>query len=356
MISIDDSTKIKNIKPLTLQALQKVFDLYEITPKSNVLLWSNTSKNKVSEKLAKTFLQRLNQLGCTTSVIIEKEKTKLGPASKKTQKCILSLTQGDIFISIGAGNRGYVEQNGKHVLMRKLMKKQGFRMVSLGGLDSIKLHRINSFFESFNHNQKEINSLNKKIKNLLEKTKTIKITCPKGSNLTMELNKNPVISNDGNWKKYSTNYPIGEVYTAPKEDSCNGIAFVSSAKVSGKTILPKKPIKFIFEKGLLKSTNSKEINSNLKYVEKFNKKNNILNWKTAPRTIAEFAIGTNRKASIVGAMICDEKTLGTCHFAIGNNKHLGGKTYCHGHFDNVIKNPTIWFDGKKIMTNGKLLF
>ena len=56
-----------------------------------------------------------------------------------------------------------------------------------------------------------------------------------------------------------------------------------------------------------------------------------------------------------GAMICDEKAYGTCHFAIGNSKHMGGSIYCHGHFDNVIVKPTIWFDKKMVMKDGKLL-
>jgi len=353
MITTDESKKISKFRKINLSALEKLFSIYEIKQNDNVLIWCDDAKS-IAPRIAKTIYLKLRKMNCSTSIIVDKHTKKLGPASKKTQKAIKSLKKGDCFFSIGSGNRGYVEEKGKHVLMKELIKKQGFKMISLGGLSSIKAEKINSFLKSFNHNEKEVHKLNQKLKKLLKKTKEIKITCPKGTNLCISLGKRPVICNEGNWREYSTNYPVGETYTSPIEGSANGIAFVSSAKISGKTIIPKKPVKFVFEKGILSSTNSKSINDNLKYVEKFNKAKKINNYKNAVRTIAEFAIGTNRNASIVGAMICDEKTLGTCHFATGNNKHLGGKNYCHGHFDYVITKPSIWFDGKQIMCNGKL--
>ncbi|MFA5126291.1 MAG: aminopeptidase [archaeon] len=354
MINIDESKKISKFKEIHLPALEKLFSIYEIKQNDNILIWCDDAKT-VAPRIAKTIYLKLKKMKCTVSIIVDKPTKKLGSATKKTQKAIKSLKKGDAFFSIGSGNRGYVEENGKHVLMKELIKKQRFKMISLGGLYSIKAEKINSFLKSFNHDKKKVHKLNKKIKKILEKTKEIKITCPKGTNLHILLGKRPVICNEGNWKEYSTNYPVGETYTSPIENSVKGIAFVSSAKISGKTILPKKPVKFIFEKGILVSTNSKAINSNLKYVEKFNKRKKINNYKNAVRTIAEFAIGTNSKASLVGAMICDEKALGTCHFATGNNKHLGGKNYCHGHFDYVIVKPSIWFDGKQIMKKGKLI-
>jgi len=354
MIIADESKKISKFKEINLPALEKLFSIYEIKQNDNILIWCDDAKS-IAPRIAKTIYLKLRAMKCNVSVIIDKHTKKLGPASKKTQKAIKSLGKGDCFFSIGSGNRGYVEEKGKHVLMKELIKKQGFKMISLGGLSSIKQGKINSFLKSFNHDEKEVHELNKKIKKLLKKAKEIKITCQNGTNMSFLLEKRPVICNEGNWKDYSTNYPVGETYTSPIESSAEGTAFVLSAKVSGKTIIPKKTIKFIFRKGILLTTNSKTINSNLKYAEKFNKTKKIKNYKNAPRTIAEFAIGTNRKASIVGAMICDEKTLGTCHFATGNNKHLGGKNYCHGHFDYVISKPSIWFNGKQIMHNGKLL-
>ncbi|MCH6574776.1 MAG: PAS domain-containing protein, partial [Bacteroidetes bacterium] len=64
---------------------------------------------------------------------------------------------------------------------------------------------------------------------------------------------------------------------------------------------------------------------------------------------------TNDKAIISGNILEDEKVLGTCHIALGNNTGFGGKINIPLHLDGIIKNPTISVDNKKIMESGKLL-
>jgi len=365
MVKIDDSKKLSSFKELNLPSLQKIISLYEIRSKNNVLIWTDNGKNSLAPVIAKSLRTLLLQSKCNVSIIVEKPSKELGPASKITQKAILSLGLEDVFISIGSANRGYVEEAGPaakkgtekaHILMRTLMEKQGFKMVSIGGLSSLKSNKVNEFLASFDHDVTELKNLNRKLRILMQKTSYIKVTCPAGTDLLVELDqKRKIMSNDGNWKDYSTNYPVGEVYAAPVESSANGVAFATSIKITGQTILAKKPVKFVFDNGLLTSVDSKEVEKNLEYVEKFNKEKGVLHSRTASRTIAEFGIGTNKRAKVVGAMICDEKAYGTCHFAYGNNKHLGGENYCHGHFDNVIVKPSIWFDGVKVMEDGELL-
>jgi len=90
-------------------------------------------------------------------------------------------------------------------------------------------------------------------------------------------------------------------------------------------------------------------------LEKFNTSQGLKESYSKVRNIAEFAIGTNKKAKLIGVMIVDEKVYGTCHFGIGASKHFGGKIECNGHSDHVIEKPTIYFDGKLIMKSGKFL-
>ena len=51
----------------------------------------------------------------------------------------------------------------------------------------------------------------------------------------------------------------------------------------------------------------------------------------------------------------DEKVLGTIHIALGDNKSMGGLVDVPIHLDGVVKKPTVYFDEKMIMKNGKLL-
>ncbi|MBW2992319.1 aminopeptidase, partial [Candidatus Woesearchaeota archaeon] len=70
--------------------------------------------------------------------------------------------------------------------------------------------------------------------------------------------------------------------------------------------------------------------------------------------IAELGVGTNPKAIVTGNSLEDEKSLGTCHFALGNDLAYGGKNDVPIHIDGIIRNPTIYIDGKKIMEKGEL--
>ncbi len=71
--------------------------------------------------------------------------------------------------------------------------------------------------------------------------------------------------------------------------------------------------------------------------------------------IAEFAVGLNNKAKIIGNILEDEKVYGTAHVALGNNKSYGGKIDVPIHLDGVFDKPTVFIDNKKIMDNGKLI-
>ncbi|MFA5357698.1 MAG: hypothetical protein WC308_02140 [archaeon] len=356
MIQINDSKKLSKFAPFPLKAFSKIVEIYEVKKGNNVLIWCDTGGKKefVSPRLGKTFYKKFLEMGCKVSIIVERKRVRLGSASKKTNEAVLSLGKGDFFVSFSSGGRGYIVRKGKQVLFKQLIAEQGFKIACASGLASLSPKAVNSFFESFDHDAKEINCFSKKLVPILARTKSVKVSCPLGTNLEMRFGSRGAFSNDGNWKVYSTNYPLGEVYAAPLENSVKGVAFVSSAHIIGKTIKPKKPVKFVFHKGIMLYSDNKEVNFSIARTVAFNKEK-IGNYKLAPRTIAEFGIGTNKKAKILGVMICDEKTLGSCHFALGNNLSMGGKNDCYGHFDYVIANPTVWADGKKIVEGGKIL-
>ncbi len=355
MIQANDYSKLSNFKTVDPKNLEEMVSLYKIKKGTNVLIWTDNKKGSIAPRIAKTFYDELKEMGCNISLIVGKPTTKIGFAPKRINEAIFSLGEGDVFAVIASHGKGYTSKNKKRVLIKKLIAKQGFRMISMSSLASLKSNKVNAFLKSFTPDQKEVESLNKRIARAMEKTSEVRITCSKGTDLSLNIEDRPIIMNHANWKEYSTNYPVGETYTVPVEDSAIGKAVVSSYKVSGKTILPKKPVEMVFEEGLLVETTGKAMAHNRNMTIKANKKFKTENYEDAVRTIAEFGIGTNKKASIVGAMICDEKTYGTCHIAIGSNKHMGGNNYCLGHFDSVIVKPTIYFDDKMIMEKGKLL-
>ncbi len=73
------------------------------------------------------------------------------------------------------------------------------------------------------------------------------------------------------------------------------------------------------------------------------------------RNIAEFAIGTNDRARLIGSMTEDKKLRGSVHIAIGDNHVIGGTVVSELHLDGLLLRPTVELDGKIIVQDGRLL-
>ena len=109
-------------------------------------------------------------------------------------------------------------------------------------------------------------------------------------------------------------------------------------------MLIKKPIELTIKDGEI---------TEIKGGEEAKQLENTLKWAASVaknpgnvRRICELGIGLNPKASIIGAMIVDDKTLGTAHIGIGSNYWFGGNIYAIIHLDQVFKNPKIYLDGE----------
>ena len=139
---------------------------------------------------------------------------------------------------------------------------------------------------------------------------------------------------DGIYTKKSAfgNLPAGEIFIAPLEGKTNG-KIVCDASVGGLGKVDKN-VEIIVKDGFIESVRGG------KTANQFEKllKNKLY------RNVAELGIGTNPKAKITGEVLEDEKIMGTCHIAFGNNKHFGGKVDVPFHVDFVIRNPTIYAD------------
>lgn len=143
------------------------------------------------------------------------------------------------------------------------------------------------------------------------------------------------------------NLPSGEVYIAPIEDQSEGILVIDAT--FAELGLLDSPITIEISKGKIQSINGKgpKVKALVKLLDKYE--------NDEAKTLAEFGIGTNYKAQISGFIGEDEKVLGTCHFAFGNNFSFGGTLTPPIHLDCVVMKPTIKFDGKEIMVNGNYI-
>ena len=153
------------------------------------------------------------------------------------------------------------------------------------------------------------------------------------------------------WKSCAgeCNFPDGEVYTSPVEDSANGqIYFDFPQLYRGNEA----------QKVLLTLKDGKVIDAKAEKGEDF--LNNMLDMDEGSRFVGEIAIGTNDMIQdVTGNILFDEKIGGSIHMAVGASyPDTGGKNVSGLHWD-LIKNMKnggqIYADDELIYENGKFL-
>jgi leucyl aminopeptidase (aminopeptidase T) len=180
---------------------------------------------------------------------------------------------------------------------------------------------------------------------LLSKASNAKISA-QGTELEMSLEGRGGIADTGILTEKGTmdNLPAGEACIAPLEGTAKG--YYSSKYVSSFGVAP---TKFIVKNGFIIDVECENEKMKKELEELFKENRNNAN-------IAEFGIGANPKAKLMGNPLEDEKVLGTVHIAFGDNATIGGNVEADIHLDVIIEKPTVWLDNEKIIEKGKLCY
>ncbi|MDX9857312.1 MAG: aminopeptidase [candidate division Zixibacteria bacterium] len=143
------------------------------------------------------------------------------------------------------------------------------------------------------------------------------------------------------------NFPDGEIFTSPLEESTEGvIRFSFPANYGGREV---EDVRLEFKKGRVVSERAVR---NIEFLQA------MLNLDEGSRRVGEIAIGTNYEIKqFTRNTLFDEKIGGTCHLAVGASfPEAGGKNKSSLHWDMVCdlkKDSQITADGKVIYRNGK---
>lgn len=229
-----------------------------------------------------------------------------------------------------------------HTDARRNASQLGARIATFPGITKEVMIR------GLNADYNKIAALTLKLKELFEKTKIVRVTTKLGTDITMDITGRKALPSKGLFhaKGESGNLPTGETFAAPIEGSSNGV-FIVDGSFAGIGMMKNNKIRVEVKEGyaakITGGAQAKKLNKMLDEVGK------------DARSIAEFGIGTNHKAKLSGILLEDEKVLGTIHIAVGNNISMGGNVNVPIHLDGVVKKPTVYFDGKMIMKEGRLL-
>ena len=191
----------------------------------------------------------------------------------------------------------------------------------------------------------KIEKFTKKVFEILKDSREVKVITNAGSDFSFSVKDRKWLSDTGiiHRKGEVGNLPAGEIFVSPVEESFNGKIVVDLFKHIDEV--------YAARGSVIEVRKGRAINCS----DKNSKINSYFRGIKNADNIAEFGIGTNYKAKIIGNILQDEKVLGTMHVAFGNNSSIGGKIYSKMHLDTVLQKPTIAVDGAVLMKNGKFL-
>lgn len=219
----------------------------------------------------------------------------------------------------------------------------GARVGTLPGITQDTMERC------FKADYKKIAARTVAMTNLLTEASKVHVTSPAGTDLKFSIEGIKGIASTGIVEipgKFG-NLPSGEAYLMPAEGTAEGIIVIDGSLADIGVVEKNDPVRVKVEKGFAVDITGGATAEKLKaLLEPFGRDG---------RNIAEFGVGTNDSAKIVGDMLEDEKVMGTIHFAFGNNKSMGGTFGVQIHIDGLVLKPSFTLDQKEIMKDGSFL-
>jgi leucyl aminopeptidase (aminopeptidase T) len=180
---------------------------------------------------------------------------------------------------------------------------------------------------------------------LLEQSRTIRVTAPAGTDITMPIEGRHAHASTGLFREKGQwgNLPTGEAYLAPNEGRSHGVVVVDGS-MAGVGVVGT-PIRILVEDGYATEISGGTEAGRLRDLLEPHGRDG--------RNVAEFGIGTNDQAILTGIILEDEKVMGTIHIAFGDNMSMGGSVRVASHLDGLVKSPSVWFDDVMIMDRGR---
>ncbi len=233
---------------------------------------------------------------------------------------------------------GPTVQSLSHTAARKRASEAGARIATLPGVTEEMLARVMSA------DMEGLRRRGAALAERLDAASEAVITCPHGSDLSLDLEGRTAIPDAGELTAPGAfgNLPCGEGFIPPAGAEGTLVIDGSMAGIG----LVAEPVELVVEGGHLTSARGGQ---GMAFMD-------LLTAHGEDGTnVAELGIGTNERAILTGNILEDEKILGTAHVAFGASAAIGGKVQVPVHLDCVLMRPTVELDGEAIVRDGALL-
>lgn len=222
-----------------------------------------------------------------------------------------------------------------HTAARKRATDRGARGATMPGVTEDMLARVMAVdFETMVARSGAVAAL-------LDEADTARLTCPRGSDLRLNLRDRHGLSDDGRLTEPGAygNLPCGEGFIAPAGGE--GTLVASSLASCG---LSEPPATLTVRDGQIVAAQGGLGPAFLSRLQEHGQ----------PGTnLAELGVGTNDRAKLTGAILEDEKILGTVHVAFGASAGIGGTIAVPVHLDAVVLEATLVVGERTVLDSGR---
>ena len=179
------------------------------------------------------------------------------------------------------------------------------------------------------------------IAQLLDAADEARITCPRGTDLTLDLRERSGLADDGDLTVPGAfgNLPCGEGFIAP----AGGEGTVVARSLAG---IGLGEARLTVSGGHLTAATGPEGEQLLERLSAHGE---------AGTNLAELGVGTNEKAGLTGNVLEDEKILGTVHVAFGASAGIGGTVAVPIHLDVVVTDASLTVGDTPVLDGGRYL-
>lgn len=222
-----------------------------------------------------------------------------------------------------------------HTRARKAASEAGARGATMPGVTVDMLARVMAVdFDAMAARSRAIAAL-------LTASDTAHLTCPLGTDLSLELGARAGIADDGDLTRPGAfgNLPCGEGFIAPLGGA--GTAFVKSLGPLG---ISEEPVRLTVTGGRLTDAQG---GLGPDWIAKLRQHGEL------GTNLAELGVGSNDCATLTGNVLEDEKILGTVHIAFGASAGIGGTVSVPIHLDAVVLDATLEIGGTRVLDAGR---
>jgi len=224
-----------------------------------------------------------------------------------------------------------------HTTARKRASDAGVRGATMPGVTADMLARVMAVdFDTMTRRSRAV-------ARLLDEGRVAHVSCPAGTELTLDLTNRSGISDDGDLGAPGAfgNLPCGEAFIAP----AGGVGTIVASSLAPLGLSPEPATLTVTDGRIADATGG----LGPQFIE-------LLRVHGERGTnLAELGIGTNECAKLTGNMLEDEKILGTVHVAFGASAGIGGTVSVPIHLDVVIVDASLEIDGTPVLDAGRFL-